>query len=94
VGRVVRLGAVWPSAVVSEHDPRWQRADLQLECGACVGLVEVYFASSTDAAWWASPKLSVDQHDAFLLGPAPDAAGLPTGAVVVEALEDSIPSCR
>ena len=78
VGRVtaIRPGAVraagpGPNRVLSEHDPDWQEAIVQIESaikGAQDGQeIVVRFPGSMDVAWHGAPKLKVGQEGTFVL---------------------------
>jgi hypothetical protein len=59
-----------PAKPISEHDPDWQEAVIQVEStvkGNEAKKVVVRFPASQDIAWFKSPKLSKGQEATFLL---------------------------
>jgi hypothetical protein len=77
VGRVetvqaATLAALPPPRRITEHDPAWQEAVIQVETmikGAAPGnqRVVVRFPGSLDVAWRAMPRFTVGQEGTFLL---------------------------
>ena len=77
VGRVVSVGPSTltalgaPQGPVTEHDPQWQEAVIEVQSsikGAEPNQrMVVRFATSRDVAWYRAPKLNVGQEGTFLL---------------------------
>lgn len=73
-GRVASIEPVANNGPISEHDPVWKRATIEvfeaLKGTASPGSkISVYFASSTDVAWFGAPKLVVGEQGVWLLQP-------------------------
>jgi hypothetical protein len=73
-GRVARIQPVANKGPISEHDPVWKLATIEvyeaLKGNASPNSkIDVYFASSTDVAWFAAPKLVVGEQGVWLLQP-------------------------
>ena len=80
VTAVHAMGAVDPRAPVSEHDPAWAFATIEIPAshpGQPATEVHVLFATSFDVAWAASPKLRVGQRGRFTLEAGSDQGNLP-----------------
>jgi hypothetical protein len=76
VGRVTSVSqqqtaaAAGPEGHLSEHDPRWAVATVEVDeavKGRPAGTIEVLFASSEDVMWRDAPKLAVGQKAVMLL---------------------------
>jgi hypothetical protein len=84
VGTVSAITPI-PGNLGSEHDPVWADATLTADCvmeGARPATTHAVFATSTDIAWFQSPKLTVGQQGVFLLQAAPlppGDGGIPAG---------------
>jgi hypothetical protein len=66
------LAATEPSetAAVSEHDPDWRIAELQVDAvhkGSHAGPAKIRFPSSTDVMWHQAPKFQAGQEGFFML---------------------------
>jgi hypothetical protein len=63
-----------PGAPISEHEPEWQEAVVQVEHvaqaprGRRPGSVTIRFAASRDVRWARAPKFSVGQEGLWMLG--------------------------
>ncbi len=73
-GRVAKIEPVANTGPISEHDPVWKRATIEvfeaLKGTASPGSkLAVYFASSNDVAWFTAPKLVVGEPGVWLLQP-------------------------
>jgi len=71
-GRVASIQPVAGKGVISEHDPVWKLATIEVYealkgNAAPNSKIDVYFASSTDVAWFAAPKLVVGEQGVWLL---------------------------
>jgi len=80
--RSVQPGPVAP--FLSEHDPLWQDAIVEVQTyikGAHRKWVVIRFASSMDVAWFQSPKLKKGEEHIFILKKF-ISAGTPTTAIV------------
>jgi hypothetical protein len=69
VGKVVAFKPVKEERI-SEHSPSWMIATIDTTetlSGKPAGHVDVYFASSSDVAWFWRPKLQVGQTGVFVL---------------------------
>jgi hypothetical protein len=98
--RTLSLGA---GAPVSEHDPNWREATVQVQDaikGASTGEeLVVRFPASEDVLWFDKPKLQVGESGTFILQPdtvsgAPRAlrAGVDVPAYTLERKEDVLPA--
>jgi hypothetical protein len=77
VGRVSNVGPMVAAAgptdtdvPVSEHDPQWQEAVVEVDSvikGAVSGPVVIIYAASLDVAWYRAPKYHPGQTGVFLL---------------------------
>jgi hypothetical protein len=73
-GRVASIQPVANKGPISEHDPVWKVATIEVYealkgNAAPNSKIDVYFASSTDVAWFAAPKLVVGEQGVWLLQP-------------------------
>ena len=109
VGRVtaVRPGAVRPvgaqsKLVLSEHDPDWQEAVVQVESGikgARDGQeIVIRFPGSLDVAWYRAPKFKLGQEGTFFLqrdtlsgSPKAVLAGAEVDAYIAGSRQDVLP---
>ncbi len=72
-GRVAATAPIAPDVrlPISEHDPEWRRATVDIEGvekgGHDASSVQVTFASSRDVAWYEAPKLREGDRGVFLL---------------------------
>ena len=69
-----RVAAVRPSPPqrLSEHDPQWTEADIEVSetvKGTAKGRVTIVFPASTDVMWFKTPKPKQGQDGVFILGP-------------------------
>jgi hypothetical protein len=69
-----------PTGLVSEHDPQWQQAVIDVESVEKGNLVEktvaVPFPASQDVRWYQVPKFQTGQEGVFLLHTNQDVRGL------------------
>jgi hypothetical protein len=92
IGRVVGVKETEAAAAtegrLSEHDPRWAVATVEVDeavKGRQSGTIEVLFASSEDVMWRDAPKLAVGQKAVMLLQKgAPEVADKRAHAVLDE----------
>lgn len=79
-GVVTAIGNAKSGGPISEHDPAWKVATIQVGevyrgDAKSGGTITVAFASSEDVAWFGAPKLLVGQRGIFVGQPMPGAEG-------------------
>jgi hypothetical protein len=89
-----RVAAVKPAPRqrVTEHDPQWTEADIQVTDvlkGNATGTVTIVFPASNDVMWYKTPKLKQGQDGLFIL--RTEARGVATPRPAVVELQDVRP---
>jgi hypothetical protein len=68
-GKVAAIRTLPVTGPISEHNPGWRLATIQVDasaCGAAGKTVQIAFAGSDDVAWVGKAKLSIGQEGVFL----------------------------